>query len=71
MKAAIAVVVGLIAGFVAGIGLSEMIAIIGFVLTRHAVGIKYLPIYLAIASAVAAPMIRARIGRGRRRPPSH
>ena len=66
MKAAVAVVVSLITGVVAGIVLSEIIGIVGFVLTRHAVGIKYLPIYLAIAFAVAAPVVRARIRRGRR-----
>jgi multisubunit Na+/H+ antiporter MnhE subunit len=66
MKAAVAVVVGLITGFLAGLVLSEIIGIAGFVLTRRAIGIKYLPIYLAIAFAVAAPVVRARIRRGRR-----
>jgi hypothetical protein len=66
MKAAVAVVVGLITGFLAGILLSEIIGIAGFVLTRRAIGVKYLPIYLAIAFAVAAPVARARIRRGRR-----
>ena len=66
MKAALAVVVGSIAGFVAGIVLSEIIGIAGFVLTGRAVGIKYLPIYLALAFAVATPVVRARIRRGRR-----
>jgi multisubunit Na+/H+ antiporter MnhE subunit len=63
MKAAVAVVVGLITGLVVGIVLSEIIGVAGFVLTRRAVGIKYLPIYLAIAFAVAAPIVRARISR--------
>jgi len=66
MKAAVAVVVGLVTGFIAGIVLSEIIGIAGFVLARRAVGVKYLPIYLAIAFAVAAPLVRARIRRGRR-----
>jgi len=66
MKAAVAVVVGLITGFITGIVLSEIIGIAGFVLARRAVGVKYLPIYLAIAFAVAAPLVRARIRRGRR-----
>jgi Family of unknown function (DUF5957) len=65
VKAAIAVVIGLIIGFVAGIVLSEIIGIVGFVLTGRAVGIKYLSIYLALAFAVAAPWVRARIRRGR------
>jgi multisubunit Na+/H+ antiporter MnhE subunit len=66
MKSAVAVVIGLITGFVAGIVLSEIIGVAGFVLTRRGVGIKYLPIYLAIAFAVAAPLVRTRIRRGRR-----
>ena len=66
MKAALAVVVGLITGILAGIVLSEIIGIAGFVLTGRAIGIKYLPIYLAIVFAVAAPVVRARIRRGRR-----
>jgi hypothetical protein len=66
MKAAVAVVVGLITGVLVGIVLSEIIGIVGFVLTRRAVGIKYLPIYLAVAFAVAAPVLRARIRRGTR-----
>jgi hypothetical protein len=35
-------------------------------LIQRPAGIKYLPIYLAIAFAVAAPLVRARIRRGRR-----
>jgi hypothetical protein len=60
MKAAAPIVARAIIGFVVGIVLSEIIRIVGFVLTRHAVGIKYLPIYLAIVFAVAAVM-RARL----------
>jgi hypothetical protein len=66
MKAAVAVVVGLVTGFLVGIVLSEIIGVVGFVLTRHPVGIRYLPIYLAIGFAVAAPVVRARIRRGPR-----
>jgi hypothetical protein len=66
MKAVAAMLVGLITGFIAGIVLSEIIGIVGFALTQRPVGIKYLPIYLAIAFAVAAPVVRARIRRGRR-----
>jgi len=66
MKAAFAVLVGLITGFAVGLVLSEIIGIVGFVLTQRPAGIKYLPIYLAIAFAVAAPLVRARIRRGKR-----
>ena len=44
----------LIAGFVIGIKLSEVIGIIGVLGFGRAVGIKYLPIYLAILSAILA-----------------
>jgi hypothetical protein len=66
MKAIVASVIGAITGFLLGILLSEIIGIVGFVLTRRPVGIRYLPIYLAIGFAVAAPVVRARIGRGPR-----
>lgn len=42
----------LIAGFVIGIKLSEVIGIVGMLGFGRAVGIKYLPIYLAILSAI-------------------
>jgi hypothetical protein len=66
MKAAVAVVVGLATGFFVGIALSEIIGVVGFVLTRRPVGIRYLPIYLAIGFAVAGPVVRDRIFRGPR-----
>jgi hypothetical protein len=45
-------VLAVVAGFVIGIKLSEIIGIIGVLGFGRAVGIKYLPIYLAIASAI-------------------
>ncbi len=67
MRTALAVAIGLIAGLVTGIVLSEIIGIIGVVVLSRAVGVKYLPIYLAVAFAVAAPVVHARIRRGSRR----
>jgi hypothetical protein len=66
VKTSAAVLVGMITGFVLGIVLSEIIGVVGFVLTQRPAGIKYLPIYLAIAGGVAAPLLRARIRRGKR-----
>lgn len=47
----------LIAGFVIGMGLSEFIGIVGFILYHRAVGIKYLPIYTAIVLAVIVNLV--------------
>jgi hypothetical protein len=63
VKTAVTVAVGLVAGFFAGIVLSEIIAIIGFLISGNAVGIKYLPIYLAVACAVVTPAVHARTRR--------
>jgi hypothetical protein len=46
---------GLIGGVVAGLMLSEIIGIVGYLVFDSAVGIKFLPIYLAIVFAVVAP----------------
>ncbi len=45
-------ILALIAGFVIGMVLSEVIGIVGFLKYHQAVGIKYLPVYTAIALAV-------------------
>jgi putative Ca2+/H+ antiporter (TMEM165/GDT1 family) len=47
----------LIAGFVIGMVLSEVIGIVGFILYHRAVGIKYLPIYTAIVLAVIVNLV--------------
>lgn len=54
---AIALIVGLLAGFV----LSEVIGIIGFLLFDRFVGIRFLPILLALALAVTAPIVDRRV----------
>jgi Family of unknown function (DUF5957) len=63
MKTAITAVIGLVAGFLAGILLSDIIGIVGFLMFGRAIGIKYLPIYLAVSFAVVAPAARAWIRR--------
>jgi hypothetical protein len=52
-------VLAVVAGFVIGIKLSEIIGIIGVLGFGRAVGIKYLPIYLAIASAILVNLLDA------------
>ena len=43
-----------IGGFLGGIVLSEIIGVTGFLLFDRAVGIRFLPIYLAVVCAGAA-----------------
>jgi hypothetical protein len=50
---------GALAGLVAGLMLSEVIGIAGFVLAHRAVGIRFLPLYLAAAFALLAPAVAA------------
>ena len=56
---------GLIGGVVAGLMLSEII--VGYLAFDSAVGIKFLPIYLAILIAVVAPIVEMRFRRGSER----
>lgn len=56
---------GALAGLVAGLVLSEVIGIAGFVLAHRAVGVRFLPLYLAAAFAVLAPLGVAALHRRR------
>ena len=58
---------GLIEGVVAGLMLSEIISIVGYLMFDSAVGIKFLPIYLAILFAFA-PAVDARCRRRSEQP---
>jgi hypothetical protein len=60
MRLLIVGVLGSLAGIVAGLVLSEVIGIVGYLATGDAVGIKFLPLYLAVVLAVVAPLIDAR-----------
>lgn len=60
MRLLIALVVGLAGGFLLGLALSQVIAMVGLLLVSQPVGIKFLPIYLALAGAVIAPIVAAR-----------
>ncbi|HEX7057731.1 MAG TPA: DUF5957 family protein [Bacilli bacterium] len=60
MNKAVLVIVALVGGFIGGVVLSEIIGIFGkFVFGYHA-GIKFLPVYTAIACAVLAPVVYRR-----------
>ncbi len=50
-------ILALIAGFIIGMGLSEFIGIVGFIQYHQAVGIKYLPVYTAIALAIIVNLV--------------
>ena len=52
-------VLAIIAGFVIGIKLSEIIGIVGVLGFGRAVGIKYLPVYLAILFAIVVNLVDA------------
>lgn len=49
-----------IGGFVLGIVLSEWIGIIGFVVTGEAMGIRYLPLFLAVLAGMIAIVVQLR-----------
>lgn len=51
-----------------GLMLFEIIGIVGYLVFDSAVGIKFLPIYLAILFAVVAPIVDMRFRRGSERP---
>jgi len=54
MRTIVVTILALVAGFFAGLLLSEVIGISGFLLFQRAIGIKYLPVYLALACAGVA-----------------
>ncbi|KHF39283.1 DUF5957 family protein [Halalkalibacter okhensis] len=63
MKMFIAVIVGLIGGFILGIALSSLIGIIGITVFNQAMGIKFLPYYTAVVCSVIVPIIEYKKGR--------
>ena len=67
MRTAGVIVLAAVGGLLAGLLLSEIIGIIGMLVFGTAVGLKFLPVYLAIAGAVAAPLLYRR-SRRRSRP---
>lgn len=57
MRNIVITVLALIIGFLIGITLSEVIGIVGVLGFGRAVGIKYLPVYTAIISAILANLV--------------
>jgi hypothetical protein len=52
--------VAVVCGFIAGILLSEVIGIVGYLAFHTLVGIKFLPVYLAAASGALALILLLR-----------
>ncbi len=67
MKTAGVIALAIVGGLVAGLVLSEIIGIVGMLVFGTEAGLKFLPVYLAIACAVAAPLLY-RQSRRRSRP---
>jgi hypothetical protein len=63
MRTIVITVLALLVGFLIGIKLSEVIGIIGVLGFARAIGIKYLPVYTAIAFAILANLADALFGR--------
>ncbi|MGN8646528.1 DUF5957 family protein [Gracilibacillus sp. HCP3S3_G5_1] len=57
MRVFIAIIVGLIGGFVLGIALSSLIGILGMTIFNTPIGIKFLPYYTAIICAILVPFL--------------
>ncbi len=57
MRTFLAIIVGLIGGFILGIALSSVIGIIGMTIFNEPVGIKYLSYFTAIICAILVPII--------------
>ena len=57
MRTLTVTLVALIGGFLAGIVLSDLVGITGFLLFDRVVGLRFLPLYLAVACAGAALVV--------------
>jgi uncharacterized membrane protein YeaQ/YmgE (transglycosylase-associated protein family) len=57
MRMLVVVAVGLIGGIIAGMLLSELIGVVGFLLFDDPVGVRFLPVILGIVGAVALPVL--------------
>jgi fructose-specific phosphotransferase system IIC component len=63
MRTVVVTVLGLIGGFLAGIVVSEIIGIIGFLLFDSVIGFRFLPVISALVAGVAAVVINRRARR--------
>ena len=55
MRTGVLVIIGLFAGFLAGIMLSGLIGLASMLLFDDVIGLRFLPIYLAIIGGIVAP----------------
>jgi Family of unknown function (DUF5957) len=56
MKTFIAIIIGVIGGFILGLALSSFIGIVGMILFDQPIGIKFLPYYCSVICAIIVPM---------------
>ncbi|ONK22480.1 hypothetical protein BLX87_15745 [Bacillus sp. VT-16-64] len=54
------VLIGAVGGFVAGLLLSNIVGVIGVILFEKAIGVQFLPIYLAVISSIMVPVLKYR-----------
>jgi uncharacterized membrane protein YeaQ/YmgE (transglycosylase-associated protein family) len=71
MRMLVVVAVGLIVGIVAGLLLSELVGVVGFLLFDDPAGVRFLPVVLGIVGAVALPVLAAWSRRVSRQPSHH
>jgi hypothetical protein len=57
--------VAVVCGFISGIVLSEWIGIVGVVVFHHVMGIKFLPVYVAVASGAVTLTVNLMVRHGR------
>jgi Family of unknown function (DUF5957) len=60
MKIAGTVVLGVVGGGLAGFALREIVALLGLLLVERPVGLRYLPVALAVAGGLAAAVTSRR-----------
>lgn len=66
MRTLVAVLIGLVAGFIAGLVLDQIFGVIGMVTSGSPGGFRFLPVVLAIVGAVIAVVVDRRRGASRR-----
>ncbi len=66
MRSFVLAVLGLVCGYVVGIGLALVVGIVGTSLFGEVSGLKFIAIGAAVVCAVAAPTLDARLRRARR-----
>ena len=57
MRSMLAVIIGVIGGFVIGIAMSSFIGVLGMLVIGQPVGIKFLPYFTAIICAIVVPIL--------------